>query len=117
VIAVGTTVVRALETAAESAADGMGPRPGADATAVVAPAAGWTGLVITPRRGVRAVDGLITGFHEPRSSHLSLLCAVAGRDLVRRSYVQALAEGYHWHEFGDVALLLGTRRPDPDDGR
>jgi S-adenosylmethionine:tRNA ribosyltransferase-isomerase len=93
VIAVGTTVTRALETAA--APDGT-----------VVPAAGWTSLTITPERGVRAVDGLITGWHEPDASHLLLLEAVAGRALVERSYAAALALRYRWHEFGDAHLLL-----------
>jgi len=90
VIAVGTTVVRALE----SAADG--------------PAEGWTDLVITPERGVRVVDGLLTGFHEPRASHLDMLAAVAGVPLLSRCYAAALAGGYRWHEFGDVNLLTMT---------
>jgi S-adenosylmethionine:tRNA ribosyltransferase-isomerase len=93
VIAVGTTVTRALETAA--APDGA-----------VTSASGWTSLTITPERGVRAVDGLITGWHEPDASHLLLLEAVAGRELVERSYATAVAAGYRWHEFGDSHLLL-----------
>jgi S-adenosylmethionine:tRNA ribosyltransferase-isomerase len=93
VIAAGTTVVRALETAA-----------GADG--VVSAASGWTSHVVTPETGVRAVDGLLTGLHEPRSSHLRMLAAFAGPGLLSRCYDQALAEGYRWHEFGDVHLLL-----------
>jgi S-adenosylmethionine:tRNA ribosyltransferase-isomerase len=93
VIAVGTTVVRALETV--TAADGT-----------VRPGEGWTSLTITPERGVRAVDGLLTGWHEPDASHLLMLEAVAGRALLERSYAAALAESYRWHEFGDLHLLL-----------
>lgn len=93
VVAVGTTVARALETAA--AADGT-----------VAAAEGWTSLVITPERGVRALDGLLTGWHEPAASHLLLLEAVGGRALIERSYAAALAHGYRWHEFGDSHLIL-----------
>jgi S-adenosylmethionine:tRNA ribosyltransferase-isomerase len=93
VIAVGTTVTRALETAA--APDGT-----------VAAASGWTSLTITPERGVRAIDGLITGWHEPEASHLLLLEAVGGRPLVERSYAAAAALRYRWHEFGDSHLLL-----------
>jgi S-adenosylmethionine:tRNA ribosyltransferase-isomerase len=93
VIAVGTTVVRALETAA-----------GGEGT--LEPAEGWTHLVVTPERGLRAVDGLLTGWHEPGASHLHLLDAVAGRDVVARSYRGALEHGYRWHEFGDVHLIL-----------
>jgi S-adenosylmethionine:tRNA ribosyltransferase-isomerase len=92
VIAVGTTVVRALETAA--------------AAGTTDDAAGWTRLVVTPERGPLAVDGLLTGWHEPESSHLQMLDAVAGTDLRKRSYHAALARGYRWHEFGDVHLIL-----------
>jgi S-adenosylmethionine:tRNA ribosyltransferase-isomerase len=97
VIAVGTTVVRALETTAR--ADGT-----------VEPGRGWTGEVITPARGVRAVDGLITGWHDPDTSHLELLEAVGGRELIERSYAAALDHGYRWHEFGDSHLILPTTR-------
>jgi S-adenosylmethionine:tRNA ribosyltransferase-isomerase len=93
VVAVGTTVVRALESAA--APDGS-----------VAAAEGWTRLVVTPERGVRAVDALLTGWHEPESSHLALLEAVGGAALVARAYREALARGHLWHEFGDVHLIL-----------
>ena len=93
VIAVGTTVVRALESAA--AEDGS-----------VRAAEGWTRLAIDPERGVRVVDGLLTGWHEPDSSHLLMLEAIGGHELVERSYAAALAAGYRWHEFGDSHLLL-----------
>lgn len=93
VIAVGTTVVRALETAAT-------------ATGGVEPGSGWTDLVITPERGLRAVDGLVTGWHEPGASHLQMLAAVAGPSLLGRCYEAALLEGYLWHEFGDSHLIL-----------
>ncbi|MFD4902283.1 S-adenosylmethionine:tRNA ribosyltransferase-isomerase [Streptomyces sp. NPDC058411] len=97
VIAVGTTAVRALESAAGE--DG-----------VVRAAAGWTDLVVTPQRGVRAVDGLLTGLHEPEASHLLMLEAVAGRETLRRGYGEALAHRYLWHEFGDIHLLLPDAR-------
>ncbi len=93
VVAVGTTVVRALESVAR--ADGT-----------VARGAGWTRHVVTPERGVRAVDGLLTGWHDPEATHQLMLEAVAGRALVADSYRAALAHGYLWHEFGDVHLLL-----------
>jgi S-adenosylmethionine:tRNA ribosyltransferase-isomerase len=93
VIAVGTTVVRALETVA-------------DERGRVAADQGWTGLVIDPERGVRSVDGLVTGWHEPEASHLLMLEAIAGEDLLRRSYDSALQHGYLWHEFGDSHLIL-----------
>ena len=93
VIAVGTTVVRALETVA--APDGT-----------VSPGAGWTELMVTPERGLHAIDGLLTGWHEPESSHLQLLEAAAGEELLARSYTAARAHGYRWHEFGDSHLIL-----------
>jgi S-adenosylmethionine:tRNA ribosyltransferase-isomerase len=93
VIAVGTTVVRAVESATTE--DG-------DTRAFD----GWTDLVITPERGVRAIDGLLTGWHEPEASHLLMLEAIAGRELLERSYEASLAAGYLWHEFGDEHLIL-----------
>ncbi|GAA3036584.1 S-adenosylmethionine:tRNA ribosyltransferase-isomerase [Streptomyces glomeratus] len=93
VIAVGTTAVRAVESAA-----------GADG--VVRARRGWTDLVVTPERGVRVVEGLLTGLHEPEASHLLMLEAVAGREAVDRSYEAALAGLYLWHEFGDTHLIL-----------
>jgi S-adenosylmethionine:tRNA ribosyltransferase-isomerase len=93
VIAVGTTVVRALETVVAG-----------DAT--VSEGQGWTSLVVTPERGLRAIDGLLTGWHESESSHLELLEAAAGAELLERSYRAALEHGYRWHEFGDLQLIL-----------
>ncbi|MBE8473285.1 S-adenosylmethionine:tRNA ribosyltransferase-isomerase [Streptomyces justiciae] len=93
VVAVGTTAVRAVESAA-----------GADG--VVRAREGWTDLVVTPERGVRVVDGLLTGLHEPEASHLLMLRAVAGSAAVDRGYEEALRGLYLWHEFGDVHLLL-----------
>jgi S-adenosylmethionine:tRNA ribosyltransferase-isomerase len=93
VIAVGTTVARALESAV-------------DAHGVARAAAGWTELVLGPARPARVVTGLITGWHGPAASHLALLEAVAGRDLVQRAYDAALAGDELWHEFGDSCLLL-----------
>ena len=92
VIAVGTTVVRALETVARD--DGR-----------IAPGAGWTQHVVTPSSAVRAVDGLLTGWHEPAATHLLMLEAVGGRALVEDSYREALRRGYLWHEFGDLHLI------------
>jgi S-adenosylmethionine:tRNA ribosyltransferase-isomerase len=96
VIAVGTTAVRALETVAGDSGS-------------VHPGQGWTEEIITPARGVTAVDGLITGWHEPRASHLAMLEAIAGRRLLEASYGAALEEGYLWHEFGDSHLILPSR--------
>ncbi|CAM5353211.1 S-adenosylmethionine:tRNA ribosyltransferase-isomerase OS=Streptomyces aurantiogriseus OX=66870 GN=GCM10010251_90540 PE=4 SV=1 [Streptomyces aurantiogriseus] len=98
VIAVGTTAVRAVESAA-----------GADG--VVRAREGWTDLVVTPERGVRVVDGLLTGLHEPEASHLLMLEAVAGRAAIDRGYDEALRGLYLWHEFGDVHLLLPEEDP------
>jgi S-adenosylmethionine:tRNA ribosyltransferase-isomerase len=93
VIAVGTTVVRALETVAQP--DGS-----------VVAGGGWTSLVVTPARGLWLVDGLITGWHEPEASHLEMLEAAAGPQLLARSYDAALECGYLWHEFGDSHLVV-----------
>jgi S-adenosylmethionine:tRNA ribosyltransferase-isomerase len=93
VVAVGTTAVRALETVA-------------DRDGTVQAGAGWTSLVIDAGRGLRAIDGLISGWHEPHASHLALLEAAAGSELLARSYREALACGYLWHEFGDSHLVL-----------
>jgi S-adenosylmethionine:tRNA ribosyltransferase-isomerase len=93
VIAVGTTVTRALESGA--APDGT-----------VTAGEGWTGLVLGPDRPARAVDGIVTGWHAPGASHLSLLAAVAGPDLVSDAYAEAIRHRYRWHEFGDSCLLL-----------
>ena len=95
VVAVGTTVVRALETVT-----------GPDGT--THPGEGWTGLIVTPRRGIRSVDGMLTGLHEPRSSHLAMLEALAEREHLALAYEEALREGYLWHEFGDLHLILPT---------
>jgi S-adenosylmethionine:tRNA ribosyltransferase-isomerase len=93
VVAVGTTVVRALESAAERHGEAVARE-------------GWTDVVVTPEEGVSVVDGLLTGWHTSGGSHLSLLEAVGGRSLVEASYRAALAEGYLWHEFGDLHLIL-----------
>jgi S-adenosylmethionine:tRNA ribosyltransferase-isomerase len=93
VVAVGTTVVRALETVA---APGGSVRPGR----------GWTDLTITPERGLYVVDALLTGFHAPKASHLWMLEALAGREHVSRAYDVALRRRYLWHEFGDLHLIL-----------
>jgi S-adenosylmethionine:tRNA ribosyltransferase-isomerase len=120
VVAVGTTVVRALETVT-------------DERGTTFPGEGWTSLVITPERTVRSVSGLITGFHEPHASHLTLLEQVAtggtrqqptdapihtkvcGPCHLKRAYREARQLGYLWHEFGDSHLILGRRmRPGSD---
>ena len=92
VIAVGTTPTRAIETDARRGRANPGE--------------GWTELVITPERGLEVVDGIISGWHEPEASHLLLMEAVAGRELLESSYAAALAERYRWHEFGDIHLVV-----------
>jgi S-adenosylmethionine:tRNA ribosyltransferase-isomerase len=93
VVAVGTTVTRALESAT-------------DEDAGTHAAAGWTDLVLGADRPARVVSGLITGLHAPEASHLRLLEAVAGPALVGAAYRRAVAEHYLWHEFGDSMLFL-----------
>ncbi len=93
VVAVGTTVVRALESAVDD--DGA-----------PVPRRGLTDLVLGPDRPARVVDGIVTGLHPPEASHLLLLEAVAGRELVQSAYDAAVAARYRWHEFGDSMLLL-----------
>ena len=93
VVAVGTTVVRAVE----SVADDRGR---------IRQGEGWTRLVIGEGHRLRAIDGLLTGLHEPRASHLQMLQALAGAEHLRRAYQEALAAGYLWHEFGDMHLIL-----------
>ncbi|MDQ3591012.1 MAG: S-adenosylmethionine:tRNA ribosyltransferase-isomerase, partial [Actinomycetota bacterium] len=109
VVAVGTTVVRALETVTDQ--DGT-----------THPGEGWTRLVVTPERGIRSVDAMLTGLHEPRSTHLAMLEALTtrkpsplaselaelrtGREHLKVAYAEALKGGYLWHEFGDLHLIL-----------
>jgi len=110
VIAVGTTVVRALETVTDERGD-------------THPGEGWTQLVVTPDRGVRSINGLITGLHEPRATHLAilesvvkaasgrlsdagLLAGVRAADHLERAYAAARRHGYLWHEFGDSHLII-----------
>jgi len=93
VVAVGTTVVRALESSVDHDGEPVASR-------------GWTDLMITPRRGVRVIDGLLTGLHEPRATHLAMLQAIAGPEVVQRAYDEALTRQYLWHEFGDLHLIV-----------
>jgi S-adenosylmethionine:tRNA ribosyltransferase-isomerase len=108
VVAVGTTVVRALETVTEK--DGT-----------THPGEGWTEVFITPERGIRSVDAMLTGLHEPRSTHLSMLealirsvseypLATSVTDHLEVAYSEALKRGYLWHEFGDLHLILPGHR-------
>jgi S-adenosylmethionine:tRNA ribosyltransferase-isomerase len=99
IVAIGTTVVRALETVT-------------DERGTTHPGRGWTDLVITPDHQIRSVDGIITGLHEPRATHLSIVGAIAqragarGDRLMDRAYDEAIERGYLWHEFGDSHLVL-----------
>lgn len=94
VIALGTTVVRALETAW----DGVQIRP----------SAGFTRIYIHPQRGAGSVDGLITGLHDPVTSHLAMLYTIGGKSLIQEAYSEAVREGYRWHEFGDSHLIINN---------
>ena len=104
VVAVGTTVVRALETVTDETGDSH-------------PGEGWTDLFITPEHGVKSVDAMLTGLHESRSTHLAMLQALvesgsqcpllaSGKDHLGTAYAEALKKGYLWHEFGDLHLIL-----------
>ncbi len=93
VVAVGTTVVRALESVANLRGE-------------VHAGEGWTCLVVTPRGGIRSVSALLTGFHEPEATHLAMLEALAGHAHIEAAYQEALQHGYLWHEFGDLHLIL-----------
>ena len=93
IVAVGTTAVRALETVT-------------DVEGLAHPGEGWTSLVITPERGLRAVNALLTGLHEPRATHLAMIETLAGREHLLTTYAEAIRERYLWHEFGDLHLIL-----------
>ncbi|MEO1259356.1 MAG: S-adenosylmethionine:tRNA ribosyltransferase-isomerase [Bacteroidota bacterium] len=93
IVAVGTTAVRAVESAVNE--EGR-----------VVSRQGWTDLYITPERGMRVVEGLLTGFHEPEASHLLMLGAVADQRHLQKCYDEAISQGYHWHEFGDLHLIV-----------
>lgn len=93
VIAVGTTVVRALETSIDEYRNSI-------------PQTGWTHLHITEDTKLQVVDGLITGFHEPEASHLDLLSAFIEPQLLLKAYQEAIDRQYYWHEFGDMNLIL-----------
>ena len=94
VIAIGTTVVRALESAWDAYAR------------KVRSVSGFTRLYVHPQRGVHVIDGLLTGMHDPVTSHLAMLYAIAGQEMIQGAYREALAKGYLWHEFGDSHLIL-----------
>ncbi len=93
VLAVGTTVIRALESVTSSRGD-------------VHPGEGWTCLVIRPQRALHSATALLTGFHEPEASHLAMLEALAGASHIEAAYREALQQRYLWHEFGDLHLIV-----------
>jgi S-adenosylmethionine:tRNA ribosyltransferase-isomerase len=93
VIAVGTSVIRTLETVA-------------DERGAVQPMSGWTRLVITPSTRMRVVDALLTGLHEPPATHLDMLGALLDADLLERAYEEVRERRYLWHEFGDAMLIV-----------
>ncbi len=92
-IAVGTTTVRTLESVASSSGN-------------VEPGSGKTGLLITPGFSFRAIDGLITNFHLPKSSLLFLVSAFGGRDLIKRAYEHAVNKAYRFYSYGDAMLII-----------
>jgi S-adenosylmethionine:tRNA ribosyltransferase-isomerase len=96
VIAVGTTSVRTLETAARAAVKGEW----------LAPHRGPTDLYILPGHEFLAVDGMLTNFHLPRSTLLMMVSAFAGRDLILHAYQVAISERYRFYSFGDAMLIL-----------
>ncbi|MEO1288077.1 MAG: S-adenosylmethionine:tRNA ribosyltransferase-isomerase [Chloroflexota bacterium] len=91
IVAVGTTVVRALESSCNGT--------------VIQAKSGFTRRYIHPKVGIHVIDGLITGLHDPVTSHLAMLYTVASEDRIREAYREAIAEGYLWHEFGDSHLI------------
>lgn len=95
VFAIGTTTVRALASAWNGVSFGV--------------ASGMTRAYVRPGRQLPPLAGLLTGFHEPQATHLAMLEAVAGRELLDEGYREARRAGYLWHEFGDVHLLLTGR--------
>ena len=94
IVAVGTTVVRALESIAIVTGDDLHAYHG------------YTRLRLTATHQLRVVDGLLTGLHEPQASHLDLLSAFLPVDVVRTAYQEAIGRNYLWHEFGDLNLIL-----------
>ena len=98
VVAVGTTVVRSLETAA--------------ATGTLSPFDGESRLFIKPGYRFQAVDAMLTNFHLPRSTLLMLVSAFAGSDLVRRAYAHAVAARYRFFSYGDAMLIKGRANPE-----
>ena len=92
-IAAGTTTLRLLESAA-------------DEQGIIQPFEGDTAIFITPGYRFRAVDGLLTNFHLPRSTLFMLVSALMGLDVMQSAYAHAIGEGYRFYSYGDASLLL-----------
>jgi len=93
IIAVGTTAIRAVESATNKKGKVQAQK-------------GWTNLFITPANGIKIIDGMLTGFHEPKASHLLMMQALATTEHLSICYNQAIENSYKWHEFGDMHLLM-----------
>ena len=93
IVAIGTTSIRAIESAVNTKGR-------------VVATEGMTDLFITPDRGLKVVNSMLTGFHEPQASHLLMMEALADREHLAMSYTAAIEQGYQWHEFGDLHLIL-----------
>jgi S-adenosylmethionine:tRNA ribosyltransferase-isomerase len=93
IIAIGTTAIRAIETAVNN-------------EGIVAPFRGNTELFIDENYTMKIVDGLLTGFHEPKASHLNMLQSIGGFEHINIAYKEAIKAGYYWHQFGDLHLIL-----------
>jgi S-adenosylmethionine:tRNA ribosyltransferase-isomerase len=111
IVAVGTTSVRVLETAAQAGEQVDKDRHQTDAPVsssigLLAPYSGWTDLFIYPGYRFRAVDALLTNFHLPRSTLLLLVAAFAGKDTIDRAYQEAIRKEYRFYSFGDCMLIL-----------
>jgi S-adenosylmethionine:tRNA ribosyltransferase-isomerase len=93
IIAIGTTAIRAIETAVNN-------------EGIVTPFRGNTELFIDENYAMKIVDGLLTGFHEPKASHLNMLQSIGGFEHINIAYKEAIKAGYYWHQFGDLHLIL-----------
>jgi S-adenosylmethionine:tRNA ribosyltransferase-isomerase len=93
IIAIGTTAIRAIETAVNN-------------EGIVTPFRGNTELFIDENYTMKIADGLLTGFHEPKASHLNMLQSIGGFERINIAYKEAIKAGYYWHQFGDLHLIL-----------
>mgnify|MGYP003876836985 CR=1 FL=1 len=93
IVAVGTTAVRAVESATKAAGEVMAFK-------------GYTDLYIQGSYEMKTINALLTGFHEPKASHLHMLQSLAGPDHIEKAYASAIEHQYYWHQFGDLHLIL-----------